>query len=279
MEPFQPPRRSSAALRLGRDVLDLVLPAYCAACGQPGRLLCASCAPGLRAEPALVSRAAAAADLPVVAAARYGGVARALLLAHKDGATPLVAVLGPLLAAAVRAATGPEAPVVLVPAPSSRRAVRERGQDHCLRLARRAASVLRADGQRAGAVPALRQARRVADQGGLSAAQRHANLAGALVLRSRCRAGLAGALVVVVDDVCASGATLGECAAALRAGGIEPIAGAVVTATGRRGGADRRAGPPPPSPSRAGATSVRGWCPPGSVVAPGSGRSQRTRPG
>jgi predicted amidophosphoribosyltransferase len=239
---------SSPAARLGRDLLDLVLPAYCAACGLPGALLCPSCGGHLRAEPALVPGGAGRSGLPVVSAARYGGVARAVLLAHKDGTTPLVAVLAPLLAAAVRAVSGPQLPVVLVPAPSARRAVRERGHDHALRLARRTAALLRNGGQEAAAVPALRQARRVADQGGLSAASRRANLAGALAARRRSLRSLAGAPVIVVDDVCATGSTLAACAEALRERDVEPLAAAVVTATGRRGDSSGRGTPNTPLP-------------------------------
>lgn len=79
-------------------------------------------------------------------------------------------------------------------------------------------------------VQALEHRRRVADQAGLTASDRAANLAGAL----RARFDLRGQRVIVVDDVITTGATLAEAARALRAAGAEVPAAAVVAATGRR---------------------------------------------
>ena len=67
----------------------------------------------------------------------------------------------------------------------------------------------------ATAAPLLRRRGRVRDSAGLSAAQRRANLAGTFVLTGR--PGAAGALLVLVDDVVTSGATLTEAAAVLAA--------------------------------------------------------------
>jgi predicted amidophosphoribosyltransferase len=113
--------------------------------------------------------------------------------------------------------------------PSARSAVRSRGHDHALRLARAAAAQLRARGADVRAAALLAPARSVADQSGLTAAQRAANLRGAL----RCTAGPAGA-VLVVDDVMTTGATLVEAVRALRGAGHEVVGAAVLGATVRR---------------------------------------------
>lgn len=79
-------------------------------------------------------------------------------------------------------------------------------------------------------VRALEHRRRVADQAGLSASDRAANLSGAM----RARFDLSGRRVIVLDDVITTGATLAEAARALREAGAEVSAAAVVAATARR---------------------------------------------
>lgn len=192
--------------------------------------------------------------LPVVhAAARYEDEARAVLLAHKErGALALAAPLGTALAGAVRAglrdaradgggvsgravpslggqarafeveagrSTGSAgAPVLLVPVPSARGAVRARGHDPARRIALAAAGELRRTGTPARVLAVLRQGRAVADQSGLNSRQRLDNLAGALTVApggGRLLAG--GGPVVLVDDLMTTGASLAEAARALRA--------------------------------------------------------------
>ncbi|MHC0433452.1 ComF family protein [Streptomyces sp. O3] len=214
-----------------RDFADLVLPADCAGCGRPRTALCATCRAALcggvprRARPVPEPP-----GLPVVhAAARYEDAARAVLLAHKErGALGLAEVLGAALAGAVRAglrADEPDRPLVVVPMPSARRAVAARGHDPTRRIALAAARELRRAGLPARMLPALRQRRPVADQSGLSARQRWANLTGALEVVSGAGPLLAGRRIVLVDDLMTTGASLSEGARALRATGGEELRG------------------------------------------------------
>jgi predicted amidophosphoribosyltransferase len=145
-------------------------------------------------------------------------------------------VLAEALAAALAAAAGGcGSSVVVVPIPSSRHAIRQRGDDVVLALARRAASAARRDGVEARVVPALRHSRRVADSAGLGAQERSANLTGAFTVPPRMRRALPGARVVIADDLITTGATIAEAARGLRAAGAVVIGAATVAATRRRG--------------------------------------------
>lgn len=229
---------------------DLLLGSRCHGCGRPAWTLCDGCRAdlsGLRPGPRAPDPCPD--GFPRTwSAGPYDRLARNLVSAHKErSALGLTALLGEALALAVLGLLGEAglldggggdaAPVRLVPVPSARRAVRARGFDAGLALARAAARRL----PRTRAAPLLVPARRVADQSGLGALERHANLAGALRLRSRPwvraerRGPAAGhGLVVVVDDVVTSGASLTEAVRALRAGGVEVLGAATVAATVRR---------------------------------------------
>ena len=66
-------------------------------------------------------------------------------------------------------------------------------------------------------LPVLRQRRAVADQSGLTARERVANLAGALEVVAGGGRLLEGGRAVLVDDLMTTGASLAEAARALRA--------------------------------------------------------------
>ncbi|MDT0399543.1 MULTISPECIES: ComF family protein [Streptomyces] len=208
------------------DLTDLVLPAECGGCGAPRTVLCARCRTALGgAVPCRVRPVPEPSGLPPVhAAARYTDEVRATLLAHKErGALGLARPLGRALAGAVRAGLGAvrapgvrDGPVLLVPVPSARRAVRTRGHDPARRIAYAAAGELRRAGVPARVLPALRQRRDVADQSGLGSRQRLANLAGALTLAPGCDRLLPAGRVVLVDDLMTTGASLAEAARAVR---------------------------------------------------------------
>lgn len=204
---------------------DLLLGATCPGCAAPGWGICTDCRASLEVGAAFeVGRRLD--HFPAASASRvYEGRLRRLIAAHKERhARDATSVLGGLLADAV-AHRRPEGPVTLVPVPSSRSAVRRRGYDSVHVLAGAAARRLSGQGRDVVVVSALRHVRRLADQADLDTAARWANLHGAMVARPT------GGPVVVVDDVCTTGATLAEACRALAAVGVEDCQAATLSAT------------------------------------------------
>ncbi|MGI8524259.1 MAG: ComF family protein [Nocardioides sp.] len=220
---------------------DLLLGSACVGCARPGRLLCPACVEDLPRRARLAWPAPTPPGLaPPWASAEYAGTARALVLGHKEHRLwSLGPALGDLLATAVRAAleaTGPAA-VVLVPVPSRPSTVRQRGHDPTLAMTRAATTRLRREGLDVRLAALLRTRPGLADQAGLDAAGRAANLAGSLRCPAagvrRLRAHVTRAHVVVCDDVLTTGATAAEAQRALTVAGLPPVAIAVVAATRR----------------------------------------------
>lgn len=180
---------------------------------------------------------------------------RAMILAHKEHAVlalarPLARVLADV-ADPLLPPTGSLS--LLVPVPSRPGVVRRRGHDPMARVTAAAARRLRGAAGGAGAdvavLPLLRVTGAVADQAGLSAAARAANLTGSMRVRPGPRTRLvqssAPVSVFVCDDVLTTGATAREAQRALEDAGLPVRAVLTVAATRRR---LRPGGGPPPLP-------------------------------
>ena len=191
-----------------RSILPLT-PPLCDRCGDPlpswrviSRPL-ATC-PRCRRRPPLVARAAAI--------GAYDGALRAIVHAMKyEGRRSLARPLAALMRRRCAAVLEGVDVVVPVPLHASRR--RARGFNQALDLARHL-------GPRP--VRALRRTRATPSQTGLPAAQRHRNMRGAFAPARRAP-GLAGAVVVLVDDVSTTGATIDACARVLRHMGAREV--------------------------------------------------------
>ncbi|MEV7005730.1 phosphoribosyltransferase family protein [Streptosporangium sp. NPDC051022] len=222
-------------------LLDLVLPPRCAGCDAPGAPLCPSCTAGLHGEPARRMPDPSPPGLPECwSATPYTTAARRAIVAYKErGRTALARPLAGALALAVAAAAG-ERPVVLVPVPGARSALRRRGHDPVGALAELAAVCLHAAGWPTRVDRSLVHRRRVADQAGLSSPERAENLARAFGVARGGKGAVPGSwggsgVVVLVDDIVTTGATLAEAARALREAGWEVPLAATIAATRRRG--------------------------------------------
>lgn len=227
-------------------LVDLLLPADCPGCGA-GVPLCGCCRAGLEAAARRLPVSAGPTAVPVWVVADYGGPTAALIRSWKDGgrrdlARPLSRALAAALHAAWLDAAGPAgtgpAGTVVVPVPSGPANRRRRGGDPVADLARRAVGELRRQ-RLAGpgdlrVIPVLRHRRQVADQAGLGVVERSRNLAGALYLPDRWLPLVAGAGVLVVDDVVTTGASSAEAARALGCAGVRVLAVGAVAYTPRR---------------------------------------------
>jgi predicted amidophosphoribosyltransferase len=241
--------------------LDLALGSSCSVCATPGRALCRRCAH------ALPARAAACWPTPTPpglvrpsAVGDYAPPLQPLVVDHKDGGRlALARPLGRLLAMSVldaweaHLAVPPQADagwpqparLGLVPVPSHPAVVRRRGHDPVLAMSRHAAAWLRSAGIPASVLPLLRVTSRPDDQAGLGAEARAANVHGRFAVRARSvrllrsrgtggRVARPQAVLVLVDDVITTGATLREAQRALEAEGLRPAGAAAVAATRRR---------------------------------------------
>ncbi len=233
------------------SLLDLVLPVECAGCHRVGSTWCRRCARSLGqlafAEgPRSVSPDPPPPGMPPVWSwGHYADPLRAAITAWKDeGRRDLAVVLAPLLSGAVATAVAEEGDAstrpLIVPAPSSRRSRRTRGDVPIRQLAGLALD--RGHPPLGDLAAVLDQRRAVRDQAGLTTAARRDNVTGAFLVPGRWRPVVGGRVCVVVDDVMTTGATLVECARALGEAGAARVVGATIAVPRRRRGA-LRAGP------------------------------------
>lgn len=229
-----PERLNAEVLGLGGRLLDLLFPPRCVNCGKPGAALCADCFGSikiiqppfcLRCSNMLVSADASCSDCrahphlitQIRAAAWHEGAVREAIHALKynrrrDVAAPLANLLAPLcLSRNLK-------PDLITSVPLHPERQRERGYNQAELLAEQTARI-----GRLPYVRLLERTRPTADQVGLNAQERRKNVQEAF------RAGtvhtLEGKHIVLIDDVCTTGATLDACSAALFARGAQAVYG------------------------------------------------------
>ena len=234
-------RGSLAALRDG--LLDLVFAPVCAGCGAPvptaasERLVCRACwsrarpLPPPRCErcwaPAVPGRqeCGECESIPtgvrvVRSAFLMGEEVRALVHALKyRGWSALAAPMARRMAELPLPPDVEEEARLVVPVPTSRVRLRERGYNQAGLLAAELAS---ATGRRTAPEALVRQ-RASGTQTTLHPGERRANVAGAFAVPPGWQAPLAGEHVLLVDDVWTTGATAGACAQALLDAGARVV--------------------------------------------------------
>jgi ComF family protein len=207
-EPLPHPTGGPVCEACWRSILPLT-PPLCDRCGDPlstwrvVSLPLASC-PRCRRAPRAIDRARAI--------GAYDGALRAIVHALKyEGRRSLARPLGDMMRD--RGAEIIAGAVCAVPVPLHPSRRRHRGFNQAADLAHRLGMPV---------VPALRRVRATAAQMGLPASRRHANVRGAFAA-TRAAASLAGSVVVVIDDVSTTGATLEACARVLKDAGVAEV--------------------------------------------------------
>ncbi len=228
-----------ALARAGRQLLDLLYPPQCPGCGKAGVLFCDRCRALVQAYPAqgcllcgrpLPARglcpACEAADSPLDAvfpATIFADPIRRAIHAFKyEGVQDLAGPLSEWLAATWRL-HHLEADLI-VPVPLHKKREAERGYNQSALLAR---ELGRSTGVPVAPAELVRTLR-TRPQVGLSRDERRANMAGAF----SCAGEVTDLRIVLVDDVCTTGATLQACAAELKAAGARRVQGLTVARPG-----------------------------------------------
>jgi ComF family protein len=207
-------------------VLDLLLPPACTGCRRPGSLLCRTCrgqfeAPADPRDRFVASDAGIAIGsslvLAVGALAYRGPLRRSLAQLKYEG----VHRVAPMLAAEVAPALGRLLSVtgtaVLVPVPVHLDRLRSRGYNQAALLSRalaRGSGLMHAD--------PLERVRQTAQQHRLNRSARLANLRAAFSIRPGA---VVPEVVILIDDIITTTATLEACAEVLMHGGAQAVYG------------------------------------------------------
>jgi ComF family protein len=207
------PGRRDPLCRECWTTIERLEPPWCGTCGTPFPAF----EPAARAAPALCHACAAVAPAfdYARAAGVYAGALRDALHAFKFGGKPTLArPLGDLMLERCGGLLGPHVDA-LVAVPLTRERQRERGYNQAALLAGHLAA--------AAGLPFrprwLARRRGTRPQTELTAGERRANVARAFAAAPR----VAGAHVVLVDDIFTTGATAAECARTLRAAGARAV--------------------------------------------------------
>jgi predicted amidophosphoribosyltransferase len=218
---FPMPAVAAIAGNFCRSLLDAVLPRGCAGCERPDAVLCPECRK-LLSRPCRCELRGSSTGFSYACGA-YSDALRQAILAWKDHGDeectgPFAqALAGLALLIGVRQAAGGGA-VLVVPVPSSPRSVFQRGRWHMLQLVKRMSRLLRGYDIDSSAAPVLTMRGvkgKSVEMRGLS--QRAGRVGGHMALRRG--SDIAGALVILVDDIVTTGSTMRQCVGALRAGG------------------------------------------------------------
>ena len=207
-----------------QQALDLAFPPHCASCKRVGSVLCSACFAQLQPRMPLPYRQGWSALQGLVAVNAYEGAMRNCIHALKyEGVIRLAEPLGMLLAHTYTS-YGMQADMLL-PVPLHSERHKQRGFNHAQLLAKVCSSIT--------GVPLKEQvlvrSRATHAQVGLNATDRRQNVAGAFSITAESATTyIRGRRIIIVDDVCTTGATLDACAATLFQAGAVSVWGLVL---------------------------------------------------
>ena len=190
----------------------LLFPVHCFGCKALGLEICSNCRRYWNSHFYIQNIE----GLTVYSSIRYSPVAKSILLSAKENSIKLAdeLIIDALLNCLRRIPTSILRNAILMPIPGSKRAIRKRGRDFVLDLTQELSL-------RSG-VPirtGMEIKRRLLDQSGLSAVDRHRNINGAFEYSGEYFNGE----ILIVDDLVTTGSTLLEAKRALNSSGFTQV--------------------------------------------------------